>query len=44
MLRESSNLDKRREMYVVLKDGGDLVEIRKMEKQLRLKTYQVKRE
>lgn len=44
MLRESSNLDKRREMYVVLKDGGDLVEIRKMEKQLRLKTYRVKRE
>ena len=28
----------------MIKDDGDLVEIRKMEKQLRLKTYQVKRE
>ena len=44
MLRETSNLDQKRETYVVLEDDGNLVEIRKMEKQLRLKTYKVKRE
>ena len=44
MLREMGDLSKRREVYVVVKDEGDLVEIRKMEKQLRLKTYEVDRD
>ena len=44
MLREMGDLSKKREVYIVVKDEGDLVEIRKMEKQLRLKTYEVDRD
>ena len=46
MLREQPDLDKKRDTYVVVKDeGGDnLVEIRKMVKQLRMATYKVKRD
>merc|ERR1712020_658131 len=44
MMREMADLSKKREVYVVVKDEGELVEIRKMEKQLRLKTYEVDRD
>ena len=44
MLREMGDLSKKREVYIVVKDEGNLVEIRKMEKQLRLKTYEVDRD
>ena len=44
MMREMADLSKKREVYVVVRDEGELVEIRKMEKQLRLKTYEVDRD
>ena len=43
MVSEQSTLDKRRDTYIVVKDEGDLVEIRKLGNKLRLETYHVDR-
>ena len=45
MFRESNNLDSPRDTYVVVTDNsGEHVEVRKLAKQLRVKTYRCKRE
>ena len=42
MLRILPNYDKQRDMFVVVDQKEDMVEIRKMNEQLRMRTYHVK--
>ena len=44
MVSEQSSLDKKRDTYIVVKDEGHLVEIRKLGSKLRLETYHVDRD
>ena len=44
MYRDIENYDAGRDTFIVVKDHGDEIEIRKFKKQMRLKTYRVKRE
>ena len=44
MYRDIENYDAGRDTFIVVKDHGDEVEIRKFKNQIRLKTYRVKRE
>ena len=44
MFRDMNTLDTPRDTFVVVQDNGEEVEIRKLKRQMRLRTYKVKRE
>ena len=44
MFRDMNTLDTPRDTFVVVEDNGNEVEIRKLKRQMRLRTYKVKRE